>query len=247
MSKLAETYLHLEIRLDDEGKKQLQRYLQEKAPFYSAGVYEYELEYAVNIEDGSVKVWLTVAGAIYAGIASYGSFRSGIDYLVKDAQTVSERAFADLKDSGMPQDHVINFQRRQGVPGQIKRALREIRMLENNGRNLSEKEYNSKTKSVRRALERISKGLDHEKDLNILKENIPQQLQNSLPSRLPDRHIHEARLVALRPEEYEFRPTLTGNSLAVVPESYSGSSFLLSDAYTVKESSDGIRFLPSGK
>ena len=246
MSKLAETYLHLEIRLDDEGKKQLQRYLKEKAPVYSAGVYEYELEYAVNIEDGSVKVWLTVAGAIYAGIAGYGSFRSGIDYLVKDAQTVSEHVFEDLKASGMPQDHVVNFQRRQGVPGQIKRALRDIRMLENNGKNQSEKEYNSKTRAVGRALERISKGLDHEKDLNFLKDNIPQQLQNLLPSRLPDRHIDEARLVALRPEEYEIKPMLLGNSLAMVPETHSGNAFLLGNSYTVKESSDGIRFLPSG-
>lgn len=34
----------------------------------------------------SVKVYIALTGAIYLAIGQYGSFRSGIDYMIEDAK-----------------------------------------------------------------------------------------------------------------------------------------------------------------
>ncbi|OOE37404.1 hypothetical protein BZG00_15620 [Salinivibrio kushneri] len=244
MSKLSETYIHLDINLDEIGKSRLKEYLSNKAPLYAEGIYSQDLEFAVFVEDGSLKVWLATAGIIYAGVAGYGSFRSGIDYLVKDARAISEKVFEDVKQSGVPQDRVINFQRRLGVPGQIKRVLAETRKLERESSNLTEEERSVRLASIRRTMERISKNLDHQEDADLLRSNLPDLLRDSIPKRLPQRDIERARLIALKPEEYE--------SLVNLPVSYPALSTdrqylqnpLESTTFEVKETPYGIRFLP---
>jgi hypothetical protein len=247
LSKLAETYLHLDINLDEKDKSQLKDYLLSKAPTYSQGIFKQELEFAVYVEDGSLKIWLAAAGMLYAGIAGYGSFRSGIDYLVKDAREVSERLFEDVKQAGVSQDQVVNFQRRLGVPGQIKRVLRDIRKLEKNGRDFSKHDYEILVNSVKNRLERISKKLDHEEDLYLLHKNIPKTLSDSLPRNLPSPDKEKARLIALRPEEYDSSFYVPSNALTLGTDTDNYNDLWSSDSYVVKETSNGIRLLPRVK
>ena len=212
MSKLSETYIHLDLNLDESGKSILKEYLSNKAPLYAEGIYSQQLEFTVYVEDGSLKVWLAAAGIIYAGVAGYGSFRSGIDYLIKDARAISERVFEDVRQSGVPQDRVINFQRRLGIPGQIKRVLSETKKLERESSNLSAEERSLRLASIRRAMERIAKNLDHQEDADLLRSNLPDIVIGSIPKRHPKRDIERARMIALKPEEYE--------SLSYFPSSY---------------------------
>lgn len=244
MSKLAETYLHLDINLDETEKSKLKNYLLSKAPIYSEGFFNQELEFAIYVEDGSVKIWLAAAGALYAGIASYGSFRTGIDYLVKDAQAISERLFEDVKQSGISYQQVTNFQRRLGVPGQIKRVLQKIKRLEKNGQSLSKENYKIHMQSISGALERISKNLDHQQDLQLLRENIPQQLRASIPKRLPSREIELAQYIALRPEEFETNITYPTSIPTLLIDSNKHSNIWLDSNYEVKEIPNGIQLLP---
>ncbi|MFT0138966.1 hypothetical protein ACEK07_22750 [Alcanivoracaceae bacterium MT1] len=244
MSKLSETYIHLDLNLDESGKSKLKEYLSNKAPLYAEGIYSQELEFAVYIEDGSLKVWLATAGIIYAGVAGYGSFRSGIDYLIKDARAISERVFEDVRQSGVPQDRVISFQRRLGVPGQIKRVLSETRKLERESFNLSAEERSLRLVSIRRAMERISKNLDHQEDADLLRSNLPDILIDSIPKRLPKRDIERAKMIALKPEEYESLSNFSSRYPALqiskknLPDSWGSTTF------DVEENPYGIQLVP---
>lgn len=244
MSKLSETYLHLDIKIDESGKSKLKNYLSSKAPLYAEGIYKQELEFAVYVEDGSLKVWIATAGIIYASVAGYGSFRSGIDYLVKDARAISERVFEDVIKAGVPQDRVVNFQRRLGVPGQIKRVLADINELERERAHLSAHELNSKLASIRRALERISKNLDHQEDANLLRRNIPDLLKASIPERLPKRDIERAKVIALKPEEYESSLNFPNSYPALSVDTNNYQSRWESASFNVEETPYGILFLP---
>lgn len=246
MSKLAETYLHLDINLDESSKNKLKNFLRARAPIYSEGVFNQELEFAVYVEDGSVKIWLAAAGILYAGISGYGSFRTGIDYLVKDAQTISERLFEDVKEVGVSDQQVINFQRRLGVPGQIKRVLRDIKKLEREGNDRNQGDYNTKIALISRSLERIAKQLDHPEDLQLFRENVPQQFRTEVPKRLPNREVERARLIALRPEEFETDTfdEIGTSSLQIGADQH--DNMWASPDYEIKQTADGIRLFLRG-
>lgn len=244
MSKLSETFIHLDVNLDEKGKSRLKDYLYSKAPLYAEGIYRQELEFAVYVEDGSLKVWLATAGIIYAGVAGYGSFRSGIDYLVKDARAISERVLEDVRQSGVPQDRVINFQRRLGVPGQIKRVLADTRRLERESSNLTAEERSIRLASIRRAMERISKNLDHQEDADFLRSNLPDPLKDSIPKRLPRRDRERAKMIALKPEEYESLTNFQSTYPTLPVDTNNSQTTWEITTFDVEETPYGIRFLP---
>jgi hypothetical protein len=151
--------------------------------------------------------------------------------------------FEDVKLSGVPQDRVINFQRRLGVPGQIKRVLAETKRLERDSSHLSEEERNIRLVSIRRAMEKISKNLDHQEDADLLRSNLPDLLRDSIPKRLPQRDIERARLTALKPEEYESLVNLPGSYPALSTDRQYLQNPWESNTFEVKETPYGIRFL----
>ncbi|MFA0812154.1 hypothetical protein [Microbulbifer epialgicus] len=244
MTKIAETYIHLDINLDENSKSKLKDYLIAQAPKYAKGIYEQSLQFEAFVEDGSLKVWLTYAGIIYAGVSAYGSFRSGIDHLIKDARAVSEMVLEDLKDSGVPEPKIINFQRRLGVPGQIKRTLSEVKKLDNEHRNLTEQERTERITSIRKSMERISKNIDNQEDADVIRNNIPSFLKSSIPERLPKRDMERAKMIALRPEEFIDRNYLPTSYPALSVDTSISTNLWKSNLFKLEETSSGIQFVP---
>ena len=89
MTKLAETYIHLKIDATDDFQREVREYLYELSQGISYQIFGQETQIDISFEDGSWKTWIAVAGAIYIGIGQYGSFRSGIEFMVKDARKFS--------------------------------------------------------------------------------------------------------------------------------------------------------------
>jgi hypothetical protein len=96
MTKLAETYFRLGVRLEESDRGEFQSFLNDRARAYAGELFGQHPEIVVYIADGSLRSWIIIAGAMYVGIGQYGSFRSGVDYVVRDARTFSERVFEDV-------------------------------------------------------------------------------------------------------------------------------------------------------
>ena len=79
---LCQAYIHIEPTnmTEDalsEFNKTISIFIEQRGKFF----INKDVDTAVELKDGSLKVYATVLGSIYAVISAYGSFRSGVDYL----------------------------------------------------------------------------------------------------------------------------------------------------------------------
>ena len=208
MTRLAETYLRLDIRLAEPEILELRAYLQERAFTFAEGLFGQAPEVAVRVEEGSITVRLIVAGVLITGISQYGSFRSGMDYLVKDAGKFSERVLQGVKNSGVSEAEIGRFERRLGTPGKIQRIIRRLNRLEARGRDLSKADYEREIQSIRRGLQSILRGVDNKRDHDLILDGLTKELKARSPKPLPAPGPGELPVVGLRPEDFDlpFRP-----------------------------------------
>lgn len=160
MSTLAQTYFRLAIVLDAPDVPKFKRYLADRCDVYARGLFQTDPRFDVEIEQGSLRGWLIAAGVIYAAIAKYGDFRTGVDYLVHDARWFSERVLEDIHGQGLPDDVFIRTERRLGVPGRLKRVLSRIDYLQEHGRALSKSDYSHEVHSLHNQVSKILKTVD---------------------------------------------------------------------------------------
>ncbi|MBK4989206.1 hypothetical protein [Pseudomonas sp. S36] len=126
-SIICQAYLHLdpapEDLNDDELKEALQEFLGVRAEFF---LYK-EVGTDVELKEGSLKIYLTIAGSIYAGISQYPSFREGIDLFATDAKRMSEYAISEsLFITKSRHDCILRTEARTGVCGTLKKIADEI-------------------------------------------------------------------------------------------------------------------------
>jgi hypothetical protein len=234
MTKIAETYFRLDIRLAKKDQEAFRAFFQQKAEAYADGLFHQKPEFAIYVEDGSTKTWIVVGGSLYAAIAGYGSFRSGIDYAVQDARTFSERVFGDVRNSGISDDRIRRLERRLGVPGKLQKLMQRVDRLEHQGRDLSRDEYKDEVRAIRERMLRILQEIDSEKDAALVLENIPTAIRADIPNRVPAPPVISHPRVALRPEEEHHlsaQPRALSSYVPVTKE----SSFNLDDPLFVLE------------
>ena len=88
----------------------------------------------VVLEEGSLKGFTRVmayAGVVYAAIAGYGSFRSGIDYLAKDGKAAAEaiQSKSPLKDE-IDRNTLVKFTADAGVISQVDRIINRVKLAQ---------------------------------------------------------------------------------------------------------------------
>ena len=59
------------------------------------------MEVEINLVDGSLKAYILVLGTLYIAIGQYGSFRSGLEYLKQDADTIFNGTMSQLYKNGL--------------------------------------------------------------------------------------------------------------------------------------------------
>jgi hypothetical protein len=126
-SIICQAYLHIdpvpEGLNEDELKSQLESFFGIRAQFF---LYK-NVGTEVELREGSLKVYLTILGSLYAGIAQYPDFRTGIDLLAADAKRMSEYAVSEsLFLTQSRHDCVLRTEARTGVCGTLKKIADEI-------------------------------------------------------------------------------------------------------------------------
>lgn len=183
MTTLAQTYLHFKANASHEDLEVARTYFLYVAALSAAEHFKSEVALQLRVEEGSLKGWITVVGAMYAGICAYGSFREGIDYLVKDGKEFSDYVIKrTISDVVAPAGSLVRAERRSGVPGQISRLLPLIDKAAAEFRGGNAIAGKSQLDQIRSQLDRIEAELTVAGELDAL-----DQLRNSIPSILSAR------------------------------------------------------------
>lgn len=187
MSKIAETYFHLKVNVEKEKLYELKNYLEYVAAISAKEHFGFEVDIEILVEEGSIKGWLKVVGILYAGVAAYGSFRSGIDYLVKDSAGFSGYVIERLHtDTNLPDESFYRTERRLCTPGRIKRLYPKLDELSE----LLQADYMDSAKAqyelVQPGITRILEDLDTPEDRKMFLESIPRSVIEQFPQPFPE-------------------------------------------------------------
>ncbi len=174
--EIAETYIHInyDYELKQKSHDEIKLYLETNSQEWAKKYFKQPIEITITVEDGSLKTWITVAGLIYAGVAGYGSFRSGIDYMVKDAKSFSDYVIEEFyQHENTPQHDIIRDERRLGIPGKIQRLFKKSDKLDNLN-NLNDR--NELVEELRFELTNILDLIDNQEDKELLLENVRDEI-----------------------------------------------------------------------
>ncbi len=201
MSVLSQAYIHLKVEASLYELEAVEEYLSFIGKKFALELYGNNLDVNVRIEEGSLKTWVTTAGFIYAGIAGYGSFRSGIDHMNHDGRAFGELvSSAFIEKANVDKERVYRVERRLGVPGKIKRLLVRIDKLQKatHTNQIVKKELSV----LQREVQDIVNHIDSESDAELFVSNLPNDFRNvQLP--IPSKPIpNYVDMPAIRPTSY---------------------------------------------
>ncbi|WP_207807945.1 MULTISPECIES: hypothetical protein [unclassified Pseudomonas] len=126
-SIICQAYLHIDPvpeNLDEAAlKAELESFLGVRAEFF---LYK-DVGTEVELKEGSLKIYLTILGTLYAGIAQYPDFRQGVELFAADSKRVSDYAVSEsLFLTKSRHDCVLRTEARTGVCGTLKKIVDEI-------------------------------------------------------------------------------------------------------------------------
>ena len=205
MTLVAETYLNCSIYLPAEDREELAAYIGGRSREIFQEIYAGRPGVSVKVEAGSVKIWVEAVAALAVVITGYGSFRSGIDYLVGDARKFSEAVRGVIVDVGVDSSEIAVFQRRLGVVGKIQRVLKSIERVEGSYY-YDHNDRRDRLDQLKAELFEVIIELDGEKDRSLLLENLPEVIAHAV-AREPAEHLPRfpranSRLAA-RPRDWD--------------------------------------------
>jgi len=204
--EIGQAYIRLDFKATDEFKEAFEQFLLYKGKQYAKEYYNKVLlidgfYFTVELEDGSLKSRLKIFGQIAIGsIIAYGGIRTSIDYLIKDAQTVTEHIARDVaNEPNIGNNSIGRVERRLGVPGKIKRLYNDIDNLTANRNNLTPNEQQEILDRIQRQFEELVLELD-QPELQVIQQDLIQN-QIPLPERQDNQDLFLQRQYAIREEE----------------------------------------------
>ncbi len=204
--EIGQAYIKLNLTATDDFKEAFEKFLLYKGKQYSKEYYHKELLvdglfFIVELEEGSLKSRLKIFGKIVIGsLIAYGGIRTGIDYIIKDSQTVTEHIARDVgNEPNIGYDKIVRVERRLGIPGKIKRLYNDLDKLRTDRNNLTENEQIE-------ILDRIQRNYDElVSELGVPEMQVIQQdlIQNQIPvpERRPKEDFNLLKQYAIREEE----------------------------------------------
>ncbi|MFP6847980.1 MAG: hypothetical protein VCA57_04695 [Pseudomonas sp.] len=154
MAYIAGMDFHIDLDFSEIDLEKTEQYLKEIVRKYSDIIFRQDTEVLVRLEDGSLKVKLAIVGAIYIGVGQYGSFRSGIDYLIKDAKSLKEIVTSEIVRNGLNESDIIDSKRIYCDPDRIRRVFLAIDRLESK-KGVSESELLKEVSKIKRSIRNI--------------------------------------------------------------------------------------------
>lgn len=161
MANIAGMEIIIDLDFHEINTQEVELYLKELTSKYSNIIYDQQVEVLVRLEEGSLKINLVIIGAIYICIGQYGSFRSGIDYLIKDAKSLKELVTSELVKNGLNEADIIENKKIHCDPDKIRRVLLSIERIESS-KNISRGDTRKELSKVRTSVKNICSTLSDE-------------------------------------------------------------------------------------
>ena len=144
--------------------------------------YKVEVQIDFKYEEGSYKHWIVFAAAAFGFITGYGSFRSGLDYMVEDGRRINEAINSSVIDLLNAQDdNIYRMERRTKILGKIQRLVGELDHISLAGTNISNEEE-IRINQIIHQLETTLLGIEDENDKRVLEANVNIILNDIFPS-----------------------------------------------------------------
>ncbi|MEL3889480.1 hypothetical protein V6B08_04365 [Ferrovibrio sp. MS7] len=167
MTALAEAYIHLRhYQYTTSYLNEIQERAERIARPIIAGLYTEPVDLEIRIEEGSLKIWLTVfgvLGAAYHGIAVYSEFKKSITELVKDAREFSDSILDDfLPEINATPPQIYRTERRLKTPGKIHRIINRVEKLKDRMGGMNSQDVEIELNKILGELYKIQKDLSEE-------------------------------------------------------------------------------------
>ena len=130
MNRLALLHFNIDISMTQAEKARGKEYLRGLISSYGQSLFKQQVEIEIQIHDGSAKVWISVAGALYLAIGQYGSFRSGVNQIIEDAKVLEKLVYSDLRKCGLKESDFHERNRLTVTPDEIRRLYLRMDRLE---------------------------------------------------------------------------------------------------------------------
>lgn len=127
MTILANVFFELDVRFSDLEKKESEKYLKKLLKPLSETLYRQEAKIYIRLEDGSLKINIAIVGALYIAIGQYGSFRSGLEFLKKDAKTIESILLNDMRKNGLSNKEIIKTKTNAGMSSSLLRLMNRVK------------------------------------------------------------------------------------------------------------------------
>jgi hypothetical protein len=161
VAKIAGIEFHFDLNFDEINIKEAESYLKKITSKYADIIFDQNTEVYARLEDGSLKVNLAILGALYIGIGQYGSFRSGIDYMIEDAKSLKNLVTSEIVKNGLNEADIVESKRSHCDPDKIRRVLLAIDRLESKI-NLAPQDLDKELSKIRASVRNICQNLNDE-------------------------------------------------------------------------------------
>ncbi|EHK2924980.1 hypothetical protein M3916_003925 [Vibrio parahaemolyticus] len=174
MALLAGISITIDFDYSEIDEQLTQAYLRDIVLSHANRMYGTELECSVELFEGSVRANLYIIGSIYAVICGYGSFRTGIDYMIKDAKLIKDSFASELIRKGMYEEDIIDLRRIYSTPDKMRRVMLSIERLENKIDSLSPDQVKKELHKIHTSVYNIIETLD-QKDYELFVSSLQEQ------------------------------------------------------------------------
>jgi hypothetical protein len=184
---LCQAYIHIEPVKEtkaqlEELKRHLQAFITSRGQFF---LYE-EVATDVEFKEGSLKVYLTIAGALYIAIGQYGSFRDGVNFLAGDAKRLAECVVSEsLFITRSRHDNTIRAEARTGVVGALKSAIDRLNQIREELGDVSPQTSARHIAELREQVEKLISNLNDPADPPYVANGLCELVKELLPSKPP--------------------------------------------------------------
>lgn len=161
MSLIAGIEFRFDLNFQEIDLKETESYLSDITSKYSDIIFDQQTDIRATLEDGSLKATLLVLGSLYIAIGEYGSFRSGIDYMINDAKSLKDLVSSKIVKNGLNEANIMESKRIQCDPDKIRKVLLSIERLESK-KNLAPEEIEKDISKIRTSVRNICRYLSNE-------------------------------------------------------------------------------------
>nr|WP_152029970.1 hypothetical protein [Pseudomonas sp. LPH1] len=175
MSRLAAIYLKLDLDIPTHEQEPNRIYLQDLVRRLSSEIYRQDVKAEVHFRQGSLEVWIMVAGSIYVAIGNYGSFRSGIKQIIEDTKSLKKILVSCLRKDGVAEAVILKQIQLPATPERVRRLLMRIDRFEQELPEVAEEEAIARLRRILKAVQELTYDMDFPEDINLLMANLDEK------------------------------------------------------------------------